>query len=259
MAVAIADMPLREYLATDVPVSAARWEDASPDGGYPRYPDVDTTLARTGRSSVFLNKPYWREPRGVAVKHRHRPGHPAVVTAWLHDGGMGTGGQAHVGLRDTGDGREVRAGIDTAVSRTHYAVTCDGETSASIVPRTRGWHEVAFVVQDTGTEVSIDQVRVGLDATIQTATMGWVAFGSSREMAMDVSIDSVTIRQHARPEPAAVLLPDMGGDAERLGVATKPGAPGRWDLPLDGEGTNHRPKVIPSGTRGADSTAGAGC
>ncbi|MFH1567403.1 MAG: hypothetical protein ABIL09_05325 [Gemmatimonadota bacterium] len=197
MSVAIADLPLREYLATRVPVSAARWEDPSPDGGYPRYPDMDTTLARTGRSSVFLKKPYWREPRGVAMGHRYRPDGPVVVSAWLHDGGPGPAGEAHVGLRDVAGAGEVRAGIDTAVSGACYMVTVDGRAVASPVARTRGWHEVAFAVQEGGTEISIDGACAGRDGAVGAGTMGWVTFGSRAVTPADVSLDTVTIRRLA--------------------------------------------------------------
>lgn len=197
MSVAIADMPLVELLARGVPVSAAKWEDAWPDGGYPRYPDIDTALARTGRSSAFLSKQYWREPRGVAIRHRHRPTGPVVVTVWLHDDAATTPARGCIAIEDIGDANRVSVGVDTDVSVTHWTVAGDGRSAISSVPRAAGWHQIEFHVHDHGTEARIDGTHGGLDAAITPATMGSVVVWSDGDRPLNASIDSVTIRKYA--------------------------------------------------------------
>ncbi|MFC1526158.1 DUF2341 domain-containing protein [Candidatus Latescibacterota bacterium] len=209
MAVAVADMPMKEFVARDVPISAARWEDACPDGGYSRYPDIDIHLARTGSSSIYLNKQYWRQSRGVAMRHPHRPTGPVTVTVWLHDDGASTPARAHVAVGGQSDAVQIAVGVDTAVSGTHYAVTCAGRSAPSSVPRRRGWHEVELTVHDDGSEAAIDGAVVGMDEILRTRTMGHVELRADRDAPWDASVDSVRIRKHSASEPTAILQPLM--------------------------------------------------
>ncbi|MEW6754285.1 MAG: hypothetical protein AB1505_25375 [Candidatus Latescibacterota bacterium] len=199
MSVALADMPLAELLDRDVPVSALRWEDAAPDGGYPRFADADPTRARTGKSSLYLGKQYWREPRGVAMRHPCRPGVPVEVCVWYHDDARAEPTRGRVGVAHVDDTATVAIGIDTDVSATHYLRSGRGRPAATAVPRAPGWHEFRFLVGRDGTEVWVDGTRTGLSAAVCAETLGSVVLCSDAERPLRGSVDSVTIRRQTAP------------------------------------------------------------
>jgi len=215
MVVAIADMPLHELLVRDVPLSAGKWEDTFPDGGYHTFPDIDTTRAHTGKSAIFMKKQYWRDPRPVAISHRFRPSGPIVFTAWFHDDGSSIDAQSYVAIRDTEQANPVWLGVNTTVSATHYVTCCDGNVMASPVERQAGWHKFEFIVREAGTEVSIDGHFIGKALAMNTASMGSIALWNSKDMPMNASIDTITIRQFSELDPAVI----MHGGKEAVGLA----------------------------------------
>ncbi len=202
MAVAIANMPLRELLSHEVPFSVVKWEDAAPDArGYPKYPDVDIYLARTGKSSIYLNKQYWRTPRDVDIRHAFRPSCPIIFTAYFYDNASDMNAEAHIDVKDLKYEDSVSMGVCTDISRTHYVVSRGGAHSASIVPRKAGWRRFEFIVGDSGTIAKIDGIQVCNYQGMRVSTMGYIGIRGNKEKPMNASIDSVSIRKYADSEP----------------------------------------------------------